>query len=263
MSNITCPQCGGEISGKSGAAVYVCGDCGANVPLTIEKGVVGGESAPAPKTKKRLVYAAIFLFLLSLPLLFFGGLYWVVVRQSERSADYSIRPPDRIRPKPTARPKKNASISASEITRIEYADTKHRKPEYAGAYLSNYALKNSFHRESVVSFDDDGRATKFFLQQETVNGVGTPQRLERHTGAFAPEQFAELAEFFAENDFTGEEESNTSTVSPINQKLTVFYSAQQSKSFQAGISDSDTPEAAAMLKAFRELENKINWQRVE
>ncbi len=254
MNKVICLKCGSEISGEFGVTPSGCPICGE---------AAAASSNVAPKFKKRLIYAALFFALLSLPLLCLGGLYWFVVHQSEESNGYSIGLTDRIRLKPTPRVKKPASISASEITRIEYTDSKYQKPEYNMGYLSNYAMKNYFNRVSTVSFDDDGRATKYFLQQETVNGVGTPQRQERHTGAFAPVRFAELAGVFVENDFLGEEESNTSTVSPVNQKLTVFYSSQRSKSFQAGNSATDTPEAEAMLKAFKEFENKIDWQRVE
>lgn len=247
------------MNAEAGAA-FACGACGANARLPFEKTIAADEAAPAPKLKKRLIYAALFFALLSLPLLYFGGLYWLVARQTEEPNGYSIRLPDWNRPKPTPRAKKPASISASEITRIEYTDSKYQKPEYNMGYLSNYAMKNYFNRVSIVTLDDDGRATKYFLQQETVNGVGTPQRQERYVGALAPERFAELAGVFVENDFLGEEESNTSTVSPVNQKLTVFYSSQRSKSFQASNSGSNTPEAEAMLQAFKNLEKSVNWK---
>ena len=251
MNKLTCQICDGELSNELGVTPSVCDNCGANAPLPIEKNVTSGEASPKPKTKNLLpvIFVAVSLTALLMIALFAGGVYWVINKSPVV--------------KPTPRTNNRTSISASEITRIEYTDSKYQKPEYATGYLSNYAMKNFFHRELIVTFDDDGRAMKYFLQQETVNGVGTPQRLERYSGAFAPERFAELAGVFVENDFTGEEESKTSTVSPVNQILTVFYSSQRSKSFQAGNSNSDTPEAEVMLKAFKELENKINWQRVE
>lgn len=262
MNKIICEKCGGEISGEFGGTLSDCTNCRASVHQspTKEETTSFKDAAPAPTSKKRLIYAACLIALLSLPLLYFSLLYWFIIGQPEGTTGYSIQLPDLIRPKPTPRAKKSASISASEITRIEYTDSKRQKTEYAEQYFSNYAVKNYFLRESRVTLINDGRAMKTFIQNETVNRIRTPERSEKYAGAFSPEQFAELARVFVENDFLGEEDSNTPMSSPTSQELTVSYT-RTFKRFQAGNSATDTPEAEAMLKAFKDLENEIDWLR--
>jgi hypothetical protein len=263
MNKMICEKCGGEISGEFGGTISDCTNCRADVQLspTKEETTSFKDAAPAPKSKKRVIFAACFFALLSLPLLYLAGLYWFIIRQPEGTSGSSIRMPDWNRPKPTPRPKTQSSVSPTEILQIEYTDSTY-KAQYAGQYLSNYPLKNYFFRESKVTLINDGRAKKTFIQKEIVNLVGTPERSERYTGVFRPEEFAELARVFVENDFLGEEYSSTSAQSPVNQTITVVYlSSRRVRMFQAGDSGNDTPEAEAMLKAFKDLENKVDWQR--
>jgi hypothetical protein len=249
MNKIICEKCGCEINAESAAAFSVCGSCDANVQLPIEKTNAFGGVAPNPKTKNmwRVIFITFLLTAWLLIGLFAGGTYWFVNKS--------------LVVKPTPRSNNSTLISPEEILQIEYTDSTH-KAQYAGQYFSNYALKNYFHRESHVTLIKDGRAKKTFVQREIFNGAGTPERSERYAGIFPPEKFAELARALVENDFIGEQESGTSTMSPVNQKLTVVYlSSRRVKAFQAGDSASDTPEAEAMLKSFKELENKVDWQR--
>jgi len=250
MKPIICPQCGDKITDYKPVDNFaVCGNCGANAPLPIEKTAASGE-ATAPQTKSRLPTILITSFFAALFLiaLFAGGAYWFINKFPEISG---VRP--------TPRPKIVSPISATEIVQVEYTESTNRI-EYPAQYFSNLTPINSFFRSLTVTFINDGRAKKAMYQREITNRVGTPERVERHTGAIAPEKFVELARVLIENDFLGEEDSKTSTYSPTNHTLTVVY-VSKSKSIQISDSGSHSPEAEAMMQAFRRLENSVEWQK--
>jgi hypothetical protein len=58
----------------------------------------------------------------------------------------------------------------------------------------------------------------------------------------------------------GEENSKTPSSLPINYILTIAYSSGE-KEIQTSNSGNNTPEAAAMLRAFKNLENQVDWKK--
>ena len=200
------------------------------------------------KNRLPTILLTFFFTALFLLLLFAGGAYWLAPKFPEISGV-----------KPTPRPKTFSPISATEIVQIEFVEST-RQVEYPAQYFSNLTPTYSFSRSLTVTFINDGRAKKEMYQSESRLGVGTNNQIEKHTGEIAPGKFAELARAFIENDFLGEEDSKTSTYSPKYQTLKVVY-ASKVKSIQISDTGSRTPEAEAMLRAFKQLENSIEWQK--
>jgi hypothetical protein len=129
----------------------------------------------------------------------------------------------------------------------------------AAQYFGNVNPNNHVTRSSTITFVSEGRAEKLTSQNTIANGEKTPG-LEKQKGTISPENFAELARVLIENDFLGEEDSKTSTSLPIKYTLTVVYSSKVKK-IQTSNSGKDTPEAEAMLRAFKRLESSVVWQK--
>jgi len=198
-----------------------------------------------------------FFTALFLLLLFAGGVYWFINHRATN--DFPAEPPKDHQTKPTPRVKKPSSIAASEITRVEFSELTSRSNSTAALVFGNVNPNNHVTRSTTISFNSDGRAEKQTSQNTVANGERTPA-LETQTGTIPVEKFTELAQVLIENDFPGEEDSKTSTSLPIQYTLTIIYSSKVKK-IQTSNSGKDTPEAEAMLRAFKRLENSISWKK--
>ena len=267
MDKIICPQCGEEISNEIGATLPVCANCGGNVkppPTEAKTNSLGDETAlKPPKAKSALptilltsFFTALFLFLLLA-----GGAFWIVNQKVinwvplnppiEQSKDNQT--------KPTPRVKTRSPVAATEITRIEFSHSNSTTRASAAQFFGNVNPNNFKTRSGNVSFSRDGKAVKFNNEESKINGVQVSTTPHLLTGSVTPEQFATLAEVFVENDFLNEPDSKTSTSLPIIYMLTVFYSTGK-KQIKTSNSGNDTPEAEAMLRAFKNLENQVGWK---
>ena len=267
MNKIICPQCGGEIANEFGATLALCTNCGASVklpPTEAKTNSLDGETALKPPQAKSALptilltsfFTALFLFLLLA-----GGAFWFV-NQDEINvppANPPIEPSKDNQTKPTPRVKTRSPVAATEITRIEFSHSNSTTRASAAQFFGNVNPNNFKTRSGNVSFSRDGKAVKFNNEESKINGVQVSTTPHLLTGSVTPEQFATLAEVFVENDFLNEPDSKTSTSLPINYTLTVFYSTgkEQIKTSNSG---SDTPEAEAMLQAFKSLENQVSWK---
>ncbi len=259
MDKIICPQCGKEISKEFGATRDSCANCGANLRLPTEEKAVLSNNAHAPKSNSPLptILLTSFFTALFLLVLFAGGVYWFI---NQKTINVIPDEPAKVnQTKPTPRAKKQSSIGASEITRIQYSYSTMSTRASVKYFFGNVNPNNFVTRSGSVSFSRDGEAVKINNQSSNIEGVQVPTTPQRLTGKVTPEQFSTLAEVFVENDFLNEPDSKTSTSLPLNYTLTVFYSTGK-KEFKTSNSGSDTPEAEAMLKAFQRLENSVVWK---
>lgn len=212
------------------------------------------------KTKSQLptILLTSFFTALFLLLLFAGGVYWFINYRA-----INILPAEPTtkenQTKPTPRIKTRSPVAATEITSIEYSHSTSTKRANLKQFFGNVNPNNFVTRSGTVSFSRDGKAFKTDNESGTDNGVQVSTTPHRLTGSITPEQFATLAEVFVENDFLNEPDSKTSTSLPVNYTLTVFYSTGK-KQFKLSNSGSDTPEAEAMLRAFKTLENSVVWK---
>jgi hypothetical protein len=263
MGKIICPQCGNEISNESGVTVAFCTNCGENVklpPTEAKTNSLADETAPKPpKTKNALptilltsFFTALFLFLLLA-----GGTYWFV---NQKVINWVPIEPSKVnQTKPTPRVKTRSAVAATEITSIEFSHLTSTTRASAAQFFGNVNPNNHTTRSGSVSFSRDGKAVKINNQLSNINGVQVSTTPNLLTGRVTSEQFATLAEVFVENDFLNEPDSKTSTSLPINYTLTIFYSTGK-KQIKTSNSGSDTPEAEAMLQAFKNLENQVSWK---
>lgn len=214
------------------------------------------------KVKSQLptILATSFLTALFLFLLLAGGAFWwfrsiemINVLPAESHKDSQT--------KPTPRVKNPSLISASEITKIQFSESKQSTQTAPVQYFGNVNTNNYLSTSEVVSFSSDGTAVKISTRISTINGVRSPETIEKYSGSITREKFLELAQIFVENDFLGEEDSKTSTSLPINYTLNIIYSGGEKK-FKTSNSGDDTPEADAMLKAFKSLARSVNWQKL-
>jgi len=268
MNKIPCPKCGVEVSAESGVMPPYCAHCGASAQLPFgEKTVFSRSDATIavtePKTRSQLptILVTSFFTALFLILLFAGGVYWLINEKTINilPGNLPIESSKDIQATPTPRAKNRSSISAVEITKIEFSELTTRTRPSASQYFGNVNANNFTTRTSVISFSADGKAVKVVGESGAINGVQVSPTPQKYVGATTPEKFAELARVFVENDFLGEENSKTSTSLPINYTFNVAYSSGEKK-FQTSNSGKDTPEAEAMLRAFKSLEKQVGWK---
>lgn len=265
MDKIICPQCGEEISNEIGATLAICANCGGNVkppPTEAKTNSLGDETAlKPPKTKSALptilltsFFTALFLFLLLA-----GGVYWLINYRAINI--FQAEPSPKVnQTKPPPRLKTRSPVAASEITSIEYTHSNSTTRASAAQFFGNVNPNNFTTRSGSVSFSRDGKADKSNNELSNIDGVQVSTTPHLLTGNITSEQFATLAEVFVENDFLNEPDSKTSTSLPINYTLTVFYSTGK-KQIKTSNSGNDTPEAEAMLQAFKNLENQVGWKQ--
>lgn len=199
-----------------------------------------------------------FFTALFLLLLFAGGVYWFVNHQATNV--FPAEPTKDNQTKPAPRAKKPSSIAASEISRIEFSHSTSSTQASVKRFFGNVNPNNFVTRTGNISFSRDGKALKTNNEGGTSDGVQVSTTPNILIGNLTSEQFSTLAEVFVANDFLNEPDSKTSTSLPINYTLTVFYSTGK-KQFTTSNSGNDTPEAAAMLRAFKSLENQISWNQ--
>jgi predicted nucleic acid-binding Zn-ribbon protein len=264
MDKVICPQCGVDISNQSSEMITDCPSCGANIQMpTDEKTVFSSETFSAPKTKSQLPIILItsFFTALFLLLLFAGGAYWLISQKSINVIPDNLPAgsPKDSSAQPTPRPKTRSAVSASEITKIEFLESTTSTRASAAQFFGNVNPSNFTTRTTFVSFSADGKAIKATGESGILNGVQVSPTPQEYTGAITREKFAEVAQVFVENDFLGEADSKTSTSLPVSYTLRVAYSSGEKK-IQTSNSGKDTPEAAAMLRAFKNLENQVNWK---
>lgn len=164
---------------------------------------------------------------------------------------------------PTPRPRSTFGPAASEITRIRFSESS-MASNYANrpaAFFSNVNVQNFTSSSRTVTFSSDGTALREIITESTVNGVKNPSKIQKFTATIPHGEFAELAKVFADNDFVNEPDSKDITSLPIKKALTVTYSGGE-KTINTGHMNRDTPETAAMLGAFKELEKQTNWKNV-
>lgn len=259
MNKAICPKCGGEIFGDSGVIPPFCKSCGATAPTTTQtKTSALNEASPQVKNPLRTIILTSFFTALFLLLLFAGGVYWFINYRA-----INILPTEPLtkenQTKPPPRVKTRSAIAATEITSIEFSHSTLTMRASAAQFFGNVNPNNFVTRSGSVSFSRDGKALKTNNEGGTYNGVQVSTTPHLLSGNISSEQFATLAEVFVENDFLNEPDSKTSTSLPINYTLTVFYSTGK-KQIKTSNSGNDTPEAEAMLKAFKVLENQVSWK---
>lgn len=264
MNNLFCQKCGEKISNDFGVTLSYCTSCGANVqmpPTEMKTASFGANASPKAKSSSPFLLTGVFAALFLLVLLSFGA-YWFINQKLVNIPpdNGQTGSPGNEQSVPTPRSKTRSSISVSDITTIEfYRSTSTTRTASATQFLGNVNPDNFVTRDVSVSFSADGKAIKVTSETGTVNGAQVSATPQRYIAAITREQFATLAEAFAANDFTGEPDSKTSTSLPTKFTLTVKYSSGEKK-FQTSNSGKDTPEAAAMLRAFQSLENQIVWK---
>lgn len=266
MNNLTCRKCGEKISNDFKVTLSYCTSCGANIelPPTEMKTAPLIETAPStakPGKTSPILLVGIFAALILLTLSAFVA-YRFINQESVNippenaqtkspENDQAIQPP---------RKEKRSPISVSDISRIEfYRVTSESQTASAFQLLGNVNPENFVTREVGISFSSDGKAVKIGNESRVVKGAKVSTTPQRQTGTVTSEQFAALAEAFISNDFMNEPDSKTSTSLPTKFELTVKYSSGEKK-IQTSNSGTDTPESAAMLQAFQNLENQIVWK---
>lgn len=221
---------------------------------------MNNDDAPKVKSPLRTILLTSFFTALFLILIFAGGAYWLISQSSDLPLiDRTAKSPENKNPKPTPRHKKQSPISASEITKVELHESISKTRASAAQYFGNVNPANFVSRSTTVSFSGDGTAVKVIGESGAINGIPVSPTPQKSTGAITREKFAELARVFVENDFLGEEDSKTSTSLPESYTLIVTHSAGEKK-FKTSNTGNDTPEAEAMLRAFRSLETSVNWK---
>ena len=222
---------------------------------------MNSETAPKSKSPLPTILLTSFLTALFLFLLLAGGAYWFVNKSTGTSSiDQPAKSPADKNLKPTPRTKNRSSVSASEITKVEFREDRTSTRASAAQFFGNVNPANFVSRSTTVSFSADGSATKVIGESGAMNGIPVSPTPQKYSGATTRDKFVELAQILVENDFLGENDSKTSTSLPIKFVLTVAYSSGE-KTIQTSNSGNDTPEVDAMLKAFRNLENSIAWRK--
>lgn len=247
---------------RNGLTLSVCPSCGVNTQLlSKEKNTMIKESIPKTKGSLRTIILTSFFTALFLFVLMAGGAYWFVKNSASILPENKpiASSPD-SNPKLLPRVKKQSAIAASEITKVEFIESSSASNSGAAMYFGNVNVNNYTSRASAVRFLSDGAASKTLSRTATVSGVRMPDNIEQYTGAFAPEKFATLAQVLVEEDFTGEEDSKTSTSLPISCLLKITYSSGE-KQIKTSNSGKNTPEVEAILAAFKILENSVSWKR--
>lgn len=267
MNKLTCQKCGENISNDFGVTLSYCTSCGANIelPLTEMKTASLVEAAPTTTTKTKksspILLATIFVALILLTLSVFVA-YRFINQDSVNipPANAQIESPENGQASQPSRQKKRSPISVMDITRIEfYRSTSASRTAGAMLLLGNVNPENFVTRDVSVSFSNDGKSIKITSETGTINGATVSATPQRQTGTITREQFAALAEAFISNDFMNEPDSKTSSSLPTKFTLTIKYSSGE-KEIQTSNSGKDTPESAAMLQAFNNLENQIVWK---
>ena len=202
--------------------------------------------ATSPANNKRfwlilissILTALFFTFILAAA----AGLHFYSSHQSafaEDAAKPAETPPRR---------KLENSVSASGITKITYSTWEHKGLLSSGdGYVSSVQ----------IVFMSDGTAAKTTSTDYDASSRTDKTHVAR--AAITAEQFKRLAEAVAANDFFHEADS-ANIRSEAGVTLTVSYSGGE-KSVKTSNTGEDTPEVEAILRAFADLENQINWSR--
>lgn len=266
MNNPTCQKCGEKISNDFGVTLAYCTSCGANVqmPSTEMKTapLIDASTATAKSRKTSpILLASIFAVLILLTFSAFVAYRFINQKLVNIPPNNSqTESPENEQASQPPRKEKRSPISVSDITRIEfYRSTSASRTARAMMFLGNVNPENFVTRDVSVSFSSDGKAVKVTSETGTVNGATVSPTPQRQIGIVTKEQFAALAEAFISNDFMNELDSKTSTSLPIKFELTVKYPSGEKK-IQTSNSGKDTPESAAMLQAFQNLEKQIVWK---
>lgn len=215
------------------------------------------------ETNSKIVLAVGVTALLTAVLLITAFLGYLYLRQPAEPVQAS-NPGSVPSLSPARRPKAANPVPAADILKVAFLEsvmTNRPAAPGPGGYLSNVNTTNYSSSSSIVTFASDGTASKETTSEGTINGVKQAPKNERFTAAVDAASFSELANVFADNDFANEPDSRDITSLPIKKVLTITYEGGE-KVINTGHMDKNSPETAAMLAAFKNLEKKAAWQPV-
>jgi len=246
LNKIVCQKCGEEISNDFGVSLTFCANCGESLTNLSNKKTLSLEKDDLqPRAIKRQFPTIILTSLLTaffLFIFFAAGLYFYLPQKSDRSDD-AIKPTET----PESRWKLWKSVSASEISKITYSTWSHR------GLLSK---SDGYVSSSAVMFSNEGTGTK--TTSTNYDNGKRADKTDVFNTSITAEQFQQLAETVAANDFLNEPDS-TKTISEGGATLTVTFSGGE-KVVETSNIGIDTPEIKAILQAIDNLQNQVSWK---
>jgi hypothetical protein len=143
-----------------------------------------------------------------------------------------------------------ASVSASDITKVTFTIQSH-----AGPLVGS---DESFTTTNSVSFSSDETARKSSGRINYDTGRKKGSDGKNHKAVISKSQFERLAQTLIENDFSNETDSSEYITDTTISTLIVTYSGN-TKQIRTSNTGKDSAAVTEILKAFRALENDVNW----
>lgn len=270
MNKIVCPKCGGAVSNDFGHTLSFCTSCGGALsnPAGDETRLLTNKTTTTPARSRNSNLSTILLTSFAtaafLTVMFAGALY-IYFARADRQAPISDAAQPALTPKTdasrTPRKKSASPVSAAEITSVEFSAFEYLSPRanYPSGIQANRTTAYSNHSTTKTVFAADGTALKSSTVVTYDAENKKSERTTRLEGTPAKEQFVRLAEVLVENDFLNEPDSREIITDSNSYALKITYVGGEKKIATSNVGR-DTLETAAILRAFRELQNRVEWK---
>lgn len=239
-----CQKCGGEISNDFSHTLSFCTNCGERLNFAADKTLEFDETPtvfqpPGKRGFNKILWgSSAVVLLLSLS----AGLYFMFPRTANKI----------ISTAPVI--KSLTAIDAGEISKITLFQSGH-----AGPLVGS---DDSYSFQSETSFSSDGAAYRMTGKKSYDTGKKQGSEGQIYQSRISAENFANLAQIIAENDFFNETDARGNITDTTETRLTVKYSKGE-KFVITSNTGKDTPEIKAILEAFQKLEKQTDWKAVQ
>lgn len=254
-SKLICQKCGVEIANQFSVTLTYCTNCGASLNLPKQITLTLPKTAETPKPKSNfsvILLTSLFtsLFILTLAA---SGFYMFFPRNLPENTVVQNNPANDVKATKETPQTQPSSVSITDIFEISY--------NYTGYQGIISGTEKSRSTTKFEGFQSNGTAFKFDGEIIYERGTKESEKMLKYRGLVTKEQFEELAKFFIEHDFL-QAPDTTELISVGNYRLKIKYTGGE-KVIITSNSGKNTPQITAILAAFKNLQNRVEFKEAK